>query len=233
MFYYYAVKSRNKLKRLEPEHQNVQLKQRCLFPTLDDAMEMNPDAVLVIDTQLLDGSIEPVQRRSTKSGTAGIVNGKVVFDIPIAAIRNNAPYRPPEEIKAGGGIITRKKGGRRQILTIFRRGKWDLAKGKLDPGESLEECAIREVQEELGIEKVRSKRLLATTVHGYAEKKRFRVKTTHWYHMKTSATSFIPQREEGIDKVKWMNWDKAEKDLGYKTLRELLARVKPLLKPIP
>jgi len=51
--------------------------------------------------------------------------------------------------------------------------------------------------------------------------------------MKTSATSFIPQREEGIDKVKWMNWDKAEKDLGYKTLRELLARVKPLLKPIP
>jgi len=159
------------------------------------------------------------------------VNRKAIIEIPTVAVRNNSPYRPPEEIKAAGGIITRNKCGKRQILTIFRRGKWDLAKGKLDPCETIEQCALREVREELGVEKVRVRRPLATTVHGYTEKNQFRVKTTHWYLMKTSETSFIPQREEGIEEVKWMNWKNAEKELGYKTLRDLLSFVKPLLKP--
>ena len=53
-------------------------------------------------------------------------------------------------IKAGGGLVKNKAG---QILLIFRRGKWDLPKGKLDDNETLLQCAIREVREETGLAK--------------------------------------------------------------------------------
>ena len=51
-------------------------------------------------------------------------------------------------VEAAGGLVFNKDG---DILMIFRNGKWDLPKGKLEIGESIEECAIREVEEECGI----------------------------------------------------------------------------------
>ena len=60
-------------------------------------------------------------------------------------------------IQAGGGLVENEKG---EILFMFRRGKWDLPKGKLDPGESLENCALREVKEETGIRILELKRFL-------------------------------------------------------------------------
>ena len=54
----------------------------------------------------------------------------------------------PVKIIAAGGLVTNENN---ELLMIFRRGKWDLPKGKLDKGETIEECAIREVEEETGI----------------------------------------------------------------------------------
>ena len=51
-------------------------------------------------------------------------------------------------VQAGGGLVRNEK---KEILIIFRRGKWDLPKGKLDKGEKLEDCAVREVEEETGL----------------------------------------------------------------------------------
>jgi 8-oxo-dGTP pyrophosphatase MutT (NUDIX family) len=51
-------------------------------------------------------------------------------------------------IKAGGGIVVNEQN---EVLLIYRRGKWDLPKGKLDDGETIEECALREVKEETGL----------------------------------------------------------------------------------
>jgi len=50
---------------------------------------------------------------------------------------------------------------------IFRRGKWDLPKGKLDKGETLEQCAVREVREETGLKKIKLQSPLMTTYHTY------------------------------------------------------------------
>src|SRR5439155_18933695 len=50
-------------------------------------------------------------------------------------------------IQAAGGFVHTDE----QLLLIFRRGKWDLPKGKLDEGETLEACAVREIQEETGV----------------------------------------------------------------------------------
>jgi len=152
------------------------------------------------------------------------LSGKVRA-VPVEALQNVDPYLSPEEAIAGGGIVTRpgKKG--LEILLIFRKGVWDIAKGKLDPGETIKQCAKREVKEELGIDHVKVHGFLDTTTHGYAHKRKYIVKTTYWYHMTTKATEFVPQLEEKITDVQWFKLKKAKKVLGHKSLIRLLNRV--------
>ncbi|OYX09229.1 MAG: NUDIX hydrolase, partial [Algoriphagus sp. 32-45-6] len=83
-------------------------------------------------------------------------------------------------IKAAGGIVTKKE----KILMIFRLGKWDFPKGKLDKGESPEECAIREVEEECNI-KVRLGAHLYNTWHTYTQNRKSILKKTYWYAMES------------------------------------------------
>ena len=67
-------------------------------------------------------------------------------------------------VQAAGGMVKNEKN---ETLLIFRRGKWDLPKGKLDKGESLEECAVREVEEETGLKNVKLVSPLIITYHTY------------------------------------------------------------------
>ncbi|MCH7639628.1 MAG: NUDIX hydrolase [Bacteroidetes bacterium] len=148
------------------------------------------------------------------------------------AILNLKPYRPPLAVEAAGGyVIRRTPKGNLKVLTIFRRGVWDLPKGKLDPGETPETGAIREVSEEVGIKKKSITLLqpLGVSLHGYIlpRKMRFAVKTTHWYAMETTQTEFTPQKKEGIEAVEWMSWKKAKKRLGYDSLRRHIAAIDP------
>jgi 8-oxo-dGTP pyrophosphatase MutT (NUDIX family) len=105
-------------------------------------------------------------------------------------------------VKAGGGLVLNEKG---EVLFIFRRGKWDLPKGKLDPGESLESCALREVIEETGVAQLEIIRFLLVTEHEYEELGRVILKETHWWLMKTNGNQpLIPQTEEDITELKWI-----------------------------
>ncbi|MBC7949456.1 MAG: NUDIX domain-containing protein [Chitinophagaceae bacterium] len=105
-------------------------------------------------------------------------------------------------IKAGGGLVQNEDG---DVLLIFRRGKWDLPKGKLDKGEKLEDCAVREVQEETGLHDVELKSPLLITWHTYHEGSRHILKESHWYTMKASSKEkLIPQTEEDIVEIKWV-----------------------------
>lgn len=105
-------------------------------------------------------------------------------------------------IKAAGGIIHTVDD---DLLLIFRRGKWDLPKGKLDDGEDLETCAIREVKEETGLENVKIEKPLCVTYHTYHENGRHILKESHWFLMKAKKqTNLSPQLEEDIDKCEWV-----------------------------
>lgn len=104
-------------------------------------------------------------------------------------------------IPAAGGLVFNDKG---EALLIFRRGSWDLPKGKIDPGESPEEAAVREVQEETGLKQVSLHELIATTYHTYRHKKDGRVlKPTYWYRMSAPEQALTPQAEEGIEQAVW------------------------------
>jgi 8-oxo-dGTP pyrophosphatase MutT (NUDIX family) len=103
---------------------------------------------------------------------------------------------------AAGGLVENEN---KEILLIFRRGKWDLPKGKLDKGESLEECAKREVEEETGLQRIKLISQLTITYHTYHEGTKFILKESYWYNMKVSGKQNItPQLEEDILDIKWV-----------------------------
>ena len=104
-------------------------------------------------------------------------------------------------IEAAGGLVRNAAG---EGLFIFRRGHWDLPKGKIDDGETVEAAAIREVQEETGVERLDLGAALPTTYHTYRNRKDKRVlKRTYWYEMTTTDTELIPQTEEDIQEARW------------------------------
>ena len=107
------------------------------------------------------------------------------------------------KISAAGGLVQNEK---RQFLLIFRMGKWDLPKGKLEEQEQLQNCAKREVEEETGIEVLSVDCSLVQTHHIYFRKNQFVFKETHWFLMKGKPEAKLqPQLEEEIEKVIWAN----------------------------
>ena len=107
-------------------------------------------------------------------------------------------------IIAAGGLVQNSKG---DILLIYRRGFWDLPKGKLDAGELIPECAVREVQEETGVHALKLGPFICTTTHHYFDKwmNKDVVKHTHWYSMLSLENeTLVPQSEEDIEKIEWV-----------------------------
>lgn len=106
-------------------------------------------------------------------------------------------------VEAAGGLVQNQQGN---WLFIHRNSMWDLPKGKLEIGERIEDCAVREVAEECGIEEPTIVRKLATTYHTYTLKGKRILKPTYWFLMKSADSSqLVPQTEEGITEVRWVS----------------------------
>ena len=108
-----------------------------------------------------------------------------------------------KKIIAAGGLVTNKNN---ELLMIFRRGKWDLPKGKLDESETIEACAVREVEEETGISDLELGPLLGITYHEYFDQyvNADVLKESHWYLMKATGSALTtPQTEEDIEQIIW------------------------------
>ena len=112
-------------------------------------------------------------------------------------------------IEAAGGAVENNKG---EILLIHRRGFWDLPKGKIENGETIEAAAVREVEEETGLtnvhitKPVRFKKLNnIATYHSYMIDDKLALKVSHWFEMQTDFEGdLIPQTEEDIEQAIWV-----------------------------
>ena len=106
------------------------------------------------------------------------------------------------EVNAGGGLVENRRG---DFLLINRNGLWDLPKGHQDPEEDISVTALREVQEETGIEELELKELICITDHCYKRNGIWHLKHTWWYKMSDrKPLDLIPQREEDISKAAWV-----------------------------
>ena len=128
-----------------------------------------------------------------------------------------------KNIYAAGGLIKNSDG---DFLLIYRRGRWDLPKGKLRKKESYEEAAIREVEEECGISGVKVLQPLISTYHTYYLKEKIVLKRTAWYEMVyTGKKTPVPQQEEGITEILWIPAAKLDKYLQqcFPAIRDVFA----------
>ncbi|MES2286659.1 MAG: NUDIX domain-containing protein [Bacteroidota bacterium] len=132
-------------------------------------------------------------------------------------------------IEAAGGLVKNEKG---EYLFIFRNGKWDLPKGKIEKGEGIKTAAIREVEEECGISGLSIIRELPPTYHTYTIEEKAILKRTYWFEMSCDDTSaiLVPQIEEGITDVQWIATKKLKKVFNntFESVKEVLEAAAPL-----
>ena len=123
--------------------------------------------------------------------------------------------------KAGGGLVYNKNG---EVLFIFRNGKWDLPKGGTDKGEEIEDTAMREVEEETGVNGLSISKKLQKTYHIFKRNGVYKLKITHWFEMHSNYEGIpIVQAEEGIEKVEWKNPEQIKEALknSYENIKLL------------
>lgn len=149
------------------------------------------------------------------------IMGAIIEDVSGASLLTQlqAMYHP---VPAAGGCTFNEN---EDILMIYRRGKWDLPKGKIDPGEKTDECALREVSEETGLENLELGAKLCDTYHIYFQDGDQLLKHTTWYSMRgTSTDKLKPQKTEDILEAKWVT----QKDLAplanksYEAIKDVL-----------
>ena len=125
-------------------------------------------------------------------------------------------------IEAAGGIVQNEE---KDLLFIFRRGKWDLPKGKIEKNESPELAATREIEEETGVKKLKLKKKIGTTYHIYDEFGKHFLKISHWYYFTCPTKQDIQaQAIEDITEVKWIKTKDIKKPVAntYATIKDIL-----------
>ena len=169
-----------------------------LCDAIDEVVEPyvhHDDAVFIdeLNSHTVKTMIHEMQQKKIHAG---------VFIHPNLAELQTAFFKKFTIVRAGGGLV---KDPDDAYLLIHRRGKWDLPKGKLDDGETIEQCAIREVEEETGITNITLGAPLLITRHVYRQGSSLLIKESHWFHMTISEKQqLIPQTEEDITEANWV-----------------------------
>lgn len=149
------------------------------------------------------------------------------FNVPLCLLRRLK--RRMRWVRAAGGIVTAPDG---TMLLIQRNGRWDLPKGKVEPGETLLQAALREVEEETGIQvesnATASKNIPIKTYHIFNLYGGWHLKQTSWFPMTAEKQTGTPQQEEGITAIEWVAPDEWHRRLSssYGTLRTLEKQIR-------
>lgn len=174
----------------------------------------HPDAVFM--DEISNAGIKSLLHEIVKEEFhAGVLLNNNLKELKKAFFKNFTP------IEAAGGIVENDK---KELLFIFRLGKWDLPKGKVEKGEDIEATAEREVEEETGVTHLKMKKKVGETYHTYNAFGKHFIKTTHWFYMTCPSKQEVkPQTEEDIAEVKWVK---------RKDIKEPLENTYPSIKDI-
>lgn len=165
-----------------------------LNPEIDEVRH-HPDAVYIdeLSTAAINSLLHEIEKKQFHAG--------IILNENFQKLKKEF-FKHFKLVKAGGGLVKNKEG---EVLLIFRRGKWDLPKGKLDDNESIVECALREVKEETGLTQIKAGKEIDTTYHTYVEFGKHILKESHWYLMLSKSKEIlVPQAEEDIKDIRWV-----------------------------
>jgi 8-oxo-dGTP pyrophosphatase MutT (NUDIX family) len=174
------------------------------------------------DTVLIDEFSPPAINSLIHEMRLSKIHAGILIHNNLDALKK-AFYKKFMLIKAAGGLVTNEAG---ELLFIFRKNKWDLPKGKLEDGEDIEACAVRETEEETGLKGVRMGKPLITSHHTYDESGHHILKETFWYKLSvTGKQDLKPQVEEHITEIRWVNPASMQEVLSntYPLIRDVLA----------
>jgi 8-oxo-dGTP pyrophosphatase MutT (NUDIX family) len=126
---------------------------------------------------------------------------------------------PTDVVQAAGGLVVRRRKGALEIAVVHRpvHQDWSFPKGKLEPGETFELAARREVAEETGM----ACRLLRFIGHTEYVDRKGRPKAVAYWVMAPDSGAFRPNAE--VDELRWVTLDEATRLLSYPRDRELVA----------
>lgn len=176
----------------------------------------HPDAVFI--DELSNAAIKSLLHEIIKPE----FHAGVVWDKDLGKLKK-AFFKHFTAIEAAGGIVQNEK---KQLLFIYRLGKWDLPKGKMEKGEKTDECALREVEEETGLSKLKLKNKVGETYHTYNAFGKHFIKTTYWYFITCSSKQVLtPQTEEDITEIKWISTKDMEEPMSntYASIKDILS----------
>jgi 8-oxo-dGTP pyrophosphatase MutT (NUDIX family) len=175
----------------------------------------HPDAVFM--DEISNAGIKSLLHEIVKEEFhAGVLLNNNLKELKKAFFRSFTP------IEAAGGIVENDK---KELLFIFRLGKWDLPKGKVEKGEDIAVTAVREVEEETGVTNLTLKNKVGETYHTYNAFGKHFIKTTHWFYMTCPSEQEVkPQTEEDIAEVKWVKVKdiKAPLENTYPSIKDIL-----------
>ena len=182
-------------------------------------------ALILTDTPVeVEGAVRLPSSELSKANVLKIfetTNSIIVCDEAIEAVKERF-FGEFKYVLAAGGVVHNERG---ESLMIYRNNRWDLPKGHVDGEESDEECAVREIAEETGVEGAKIVRFLCNTLHSFDVYGVWEIKRTAWYELEADTTDTKPQAEEGISCAKWCSEEEVAENLKatYPTIREVFA----------
>lgn len=188
-----------------------------------------PPRLLVVDAAR-------ARRGATRFGRTRVPDLYTASHVPLRHVLN-LRHGYAEQWSAGGLPVRVFPDGvlRVALVQVVRRSgaTWEIAKGKLEPGESPEAAAMREVREEMGLAAaLRVLRHVGDVRYGFTAPGDLpRLKTIFFYLMEVegSLTAFAPRAEEGIAQVGWFGVDEAVRAVTHSSLIPVMARARDLL----
>ena len=175
----------------------------------------HPDVVFVdeLSSPAIKSMVHEIKKDNFHAG--------ILWNIDLEKLKQ-AFFKHFTVIEAAGGVVQNDD---KHLLFIFRRGKWDLPKGKMEKNETAETAAAREIEEETGVTNLTLKKKIGDTFHIYDEFGKHFLKISHWYYFNCPAKQeLLPQTIEDITEVKWFKTKDIKKPVGntYATIKDIL-----------
>jgi 8-oxo-dGTP pyrophosphatase MutT (NUDIX family) len=148
----------------------------------------------------------------------------IVFIHPDLDALKKAFFANFELLIAAGGVVENPN---KEVLLMHRRKHWDLPKGKWDDGETIEECALREIAEETGVQNGTIQQHLFNTYHTYTQGNQLILKETYWYYITINdQPNLVPQTEEDIEQLKWVKKEEINNQVNptFASIKDVLMK---------